>query len=246
MRSAIGRITRCTHPGILRAGAGSLLATAVLVLTGCSDDPPDNAGGNPPTSSPTSDPGTPSGAPSSQPTTGGPLPTASTPTLKPLPTPTKPWPTPKVTGEPASDAPLAQRVRFRIAKQVQVAAGKAAPTTVKCPGIDRADESGKHTLTCTVTYAGKALTGTLVIDAERYRAKFAFTSKSVAIVRPKVVDAVLRAAPGAAKVTCTMDQVTVVEHTGDGISCDVTTTANAVQPYRARVSGDGKVEVAKA
>jgi hypothetical protein len=43
-----------------------------------------------------------------------------------------------------------------------------------------------------------------------------------------------------------MDDVAVVKHFGDGIACDVTTTANAVRPYKAQVSGNGQVLVAKA
>ncbi|MDX6258958.1 MAG: hypothetical protein QOH84_646, partial [Kribbellaceae bacterium] len=158
----------------------------------------------------------------------------------------KPWPTPSVKGEPASDAPLAQRIRFAISKQAQITAGRAATTTVSCPGIDKAETAGKHTLACTVTYAGKSYTGQLTVDAKQYSASYKFTSDSVAIVRAKVVDAVLRTVPGAAKVTCTMDDVAVVKQTGDGIACDVTTTANAVQPYKAQVSGNGQVLVAKA
>ena len=65
-------------------------------------------------------------------------------------------------------------------------------------------------------------------------------------MKAKVVDAVLRTAPGASKVTCTMDDVTVVKHTSEGIACDVTTTENAVQPYNAQVSGNGQILVAKA
>ncbi|TDD18978.1 hypothetical protein E1218_25075 [Kribbella turkmenica] len=209
-----------------------LSAIAVFALSACSDDEP-RAGSNPPSPS--------ASAPSS-----APIPTASTPSLTPLPTPSKPWPTPKVTGEPENDAPLAERIEFAIAKQAQVAAGKAAATTVKCPGIDKADEPGKHELTCTVTYAGKPYSGTLTVDAKRYSASYKFTSQSVAIVKAKVVDAVLREAPGAAKVTCTMDDVAVVKHSGEPIACDVTTTENAVQPYKAQVSGNGQVLVAKA
>jgi hypothetical protein len=61
-----------------------------------------------------------------------------------------------------------------------------------------------------------------------------------------VIDAVLRSAPDAATVTCTMDDVAVVKHSGETIACDVTTTANAVQPYKAQISGNGQVLVAKA
>jgi hypothetical protein len=217
--------------------AGRVLAVGavgVLVLAGCSDDPTPGAGDTP---SP--------GAPSSGPTSA-PIPTASTPSLTPLPTPSEAWPTPKVTGTPDADAPLANRIRFAIAKQVQVAAGRAASTKVTCPGIDDADKPGAHTLTCTVNYAGKTFTGQLTVDAKQYSATYKFTSESVAIVKPKVVDAVQRAASGAAKVTCTMDDVTVVKHTAQGIACDVTTVDNAVQPYRAQISGNGQVLVAKA
>jgi hypothetical protein len=208
-------------------------AAGVLVLAGCSDDPAPEAGDTP-------SPSAPAGSSSA------PIPTASTPSLTPLPTPSKPWPTPKVTGTPDTDAPLANRIRFAIAKQVQVAAGRAASTKVTCPGIDDADQPGSHTLTCTVNYAGKTFTGQLTVDAKQYSATYKFTSESVAIVKPKVVDAVQRAASGAAKVTCTMDDVTVVKHTSGGIACDVTTTANAVQPYKAQVSGNGQILVAKA
>ena len=208
-----------------------LSAVMVFVLAACSDSKPE-AGDSPA-------PSTPAGS-------TGPIPTASTPALTPLPTPSKPWPTPKVTGEPADDAPLSSRIQFAIAKQAQIAAGKAAATTVKCPGIADADKPGKHTLTCTVTYAGKPYTGTLTVDAKQYSASYKFTSDSVAIVKAKVVDAVLRTAPGAAKVTCTMEDVAVVKHSGAPIACDVTTTGNAVEPYKAQVSGNGQVLVAKA
>jgi hypothetical protein len=216
------------------------LSVLVLsVLTACSDDQP--AAGSSPTNS-SAAPSTPSStAPSS-----APIPTASTPTLTALPTPSKPWPTPKVTGAPADDAPLADRITFAIAKQAQVAAGKAAATTVKCPGIAKVETAGNHELTCTVTYAGKSYTGTLTVDAKQYSASYRFTSQSVPIVKAKVVDAVLRTAAGAAKVTCTMDDVAVVKHSGEPIGCDVTTTANAVVPYTAQVSGNGQVLVAKA
>jgi hypothetical protein len=205
-------------------------ALAVFLLSGCSDSQPEAS--NTPA---------PSGASSS-----APIPTASTPSLTPLPTPSKPWPTPKVTGAPESDAPLADRIRFEISKRAQIAAGKAATTTVKCPGIADIESPGQHELTCTVTYAGKSYSGKLTVDAKQYSATYKFTSESVAIVKPKVIDAVLRTAPDAAKVTCTMDDVAVVKHSGAGISCDVTTTANAVQPYKAQVSGNGQVLVAKA
>jgi hypothetical protein len=206
-------------------------AAALLVFAGCSDEPPEAS------STPT---------PSAPATTGGPLPTASAPTLTPLPTPSKPWPTPTVTGAPDSDAPLAQRIRFAISERAQIAAGKAATTKVTCPGIDDAEKPGTHNLTCTVTYAGKSYSGKLTIEAKQYSATYKFTSESVAIVKGKVVDAVLRAAAGATNVTCTMDDVTVVKHTSEGIACDVTTVGNAVEPYRARVSGNGQVLVAKA
>jgi hypothetical protein len=167
--------------------------------------------------------------------------------MTPLPTPSRPWPTPKVTGAPDSDAPLAQRIRFAISKQAQIAAGKAATTTVNCPGIDDVEKAGQHELTCTVAYLGKSYSGKLTVDAKQYSATYKFTSDSVAIVKDKVVDAVQRTVPGAAKVTCTMDAVAVIKHTDPrGIACDVTTVANAVQPYRAQVSGDGRVLVAKA
>lgn len=208
-----------------------LSAVAVFGLTACTDEEP--AAGSTP-------------APSAPASSNAPIPTASTPSLTPLPTPSKPWPTPKVTGAPENDAPLAERIEFAIAKQAQIAAGKAAATTVTCPGIADAEKPGKHELTCTVTYAGKPYSGTLVVDAKTYSASYKFTSESVAIVRPKVVDAVLRSAPGAAKVTCTMDDVAVVKHSGEPIACDVTTTANAVEPYKAQVSGNGQVLVAKA
>jgi hypothetical protein len=213
-----------------------LSALAVFLVAGCSDTAPDAKSGDTPA------PSTPATGSSSS----APIPTASTPTLKPLPTPSKPWPTPSVKGEPASDAPLAQRIRFAISKQAQIAAGKAAITTVSCPGIENAEKPGTHNLTCTVTYAGKSYPGKLTIDAKQYSASYKFTSDSVAIVKPKVVDAVLRTVPGAAKVTCTMDDVAVVKHTEQGISCDVTTTANAVQPYKAQVSGNGQILVSKA
>ncbi|QNE21753.1 hypothetical protein F1D05_32325 [Kribbella qitaiheensis] len=208
-------------------------AVSASLLTGCSDSPSKDAGG----------------IPSTAPTTGSssaPIPTASTPSLTPLPTPSKPWPTPKVTGQPASDAPLAQRIRFAISKQAQIAAGKAATTTVSCPGIENAEAPGTHNLTCTVTYAGKAYPGKLTVDAKQYTATYKFTSDSVPIVRAKVVDAIQRTVTDASKVTCTMDDVAVVKHTSQGISCDVTTTGNAVQPYRAQVSGNGQVLVTKA
>jgi hypothetical protein len=213
-----------------------LSALAVFLLSACSDSKPE--AGKAPAPSTSTD--------SSAPASSAPIPTASTPSLTPLPTPSKPWPTPKVTGEPASDAPLADRIRFAIAKQAQIAAGKAATTTVKCPGIESAEAPGKHNLTCTVTYGGKSYSGTLAVDAQQYSASYKFTSDSVAIVKAKVVDAVLRTVTDAAKVTCTMDDVAVVKHSGAPIACDVTTTAKAVQPYKAQVSGNGQVLVAKA
>jgi hypothetical protein len=216
-------------------------ALVVFLVAGCSDSAPE-AGSNPPASNPTSAGSTGPTAPSSS----GPIPTASTPSLTPLPKPSKPWPTPSVKGEPASDAPLAQRIRFAIAKQTQVTAGRAATTTVNCPGLDKAETPGKHTLKCTVKYAGKPYEGTLTVDAKQYTASYKFTSEKVAIVRPKVVDAVLRTVPGAAKVTCTMEDVAIVAPAGQPIPCDVTTTANAVEPYRAQVSGNGQIQVSKA
>lgn len=224
-------------PGHTKFGVAvfGLSALVVFLVAGCSDSPPDNnAAGTPSASNPT--------APGST----APIPTASTPTLKPLPTPSKPWPTPSVKGEPASDAPLAQRIRFAISKKAQIAAGKAATTTVNCPGINDAEKPGTHNLTCTVTYAGKSYPGKLTIEAKQYSASYKFTSDSVAVVKVKVVDAVQRTVAGAAKVTCTMDDVAVVKHTSEGISCDVTTTANAVQPYKAQVSGNGQILVTKA
>jgi hypothetical protein len=217
----------------MRRTAPLLAVLGLAVATGCSDTPTDKAGGS--LSAPTG------------PSTSAPVPTTSAPTMTPLPTPSKPWPTPKVTGAPDSDAPLAQRIRFAISKQAQIAAGKAATTTVNCPGVDDVEKAGQHDLTCTVTYSGKSYSGKLTVDAKQYSATYKFTSDSVAIVKDKVVDAVQRTVPGAAKVTCTMDAVAVVEHTDpQGIACDVTTVANAVQPYRAHVSGDGRVLVAKA
>lgn len=216
-----------------------LLAGLVLAGTaGCTDDStPDAAQGTPPPASTTS----------STPNAPEPIPTASTPSLSPLPRPTKPWPTPTVTGTPDSDAPLARRIQFAVAKQAQVAAGKAARTTVSCPGINAVDQPGQHQLDCTLTYAGKSYPGRLTVDAKQYTATYKFTSDSVAIVKAKVVDAVQRTARDAAKVTCTMDAVAVVKHTDQqGIGCDVTTVANAVEPYRAQVSGDGRVLVTKA
>ena len=209
-----------------------LSALAVFLLSACSDSKPE-AGDSPAPSKPAG-------------SSSAPIPTASTPSLTPLPTPSKPWPTPKVTGAPENDAPLADRIRFAIAKEAQITAGKAATTTVKCPGIASAETPGKHELTCTVTYAGKPYEGTLTIDAKQYSASYKFTSEKVAIVRPKVVDAVQRTAADAAKVTCTMEDVAVVAPAGPPLSCDVTTTANAVQPYKAQVSGNGQVLVTKA
>lgn len=215
-------------------------ALVVFLVAGCSDTAPE-AGSSPSAATPTT---AESSGPSVPPPS--PIPTPSTPVLTPLPKPTKPWPTPSVKGEPASDAPLAQRIRFAIAKQTQVTAGRAATTTVNCPGIDKAESPGKHTLKCTVKYAGKSYEGTLTVDAKQYTASYKFTSEKVAIVRPKVVDAVLRTVPGAAKVTCTMEDVAIVAPAGQPIGCDVTTTANAVEPYRAQVSGNGQIQVSKA
>ena len=84
--------------GEMRLGLAvfGLAAVLVFVLAGCSDSKPDNKSG--------STPSAPTGS------TSAPIPPASNPTLTPLPTPSKPWPTPKVTGQPASDAPLAQRL----------------------------------------------------------------------------------------------------------------------------------------
>jgi hypothetical protein len=220
--------------GRLRFGLAvfGLSAVAVFLLAACSDSKPE-ADNSPAPSGPVG-------------STSAPVPTPSTPSLPQLPAPSKPWPTPKVTGAPEDDAPLADRIRFAIAKQAQVTAGKAATTTVKCPGIETAEKPGKHELTCTVTYAGKPYTGTLTIDAKQYSASYKFTSDEVAIVKPKVVDAVLRTVNDAAKVTCTMEDVAVVKPAGPPLSCDVTTTGNAVQPYKAQVSGNGQVLVTKA
>ncbi|HZX08924.1 hypothetical protein [Kribbella sp.] len=212
---------------------GILAVAAVLVLASCSDTKKE-AGGAPSTTPPVT------------PTVGGSIPTASTPVLTPLPTPSTPWPTPKVTGGPADDAPLAERITFAIAKKTQIAAGRAARTSVKCPGIDKVETAGQHDLDCTVTYSGKPFTGKLTVDAKQYSASYKFTSEEIAIVRPKVMDAVLRAAPGAAKVTCEMEDIGIVVHDGLPIGCDVTTTANAVQPYKATITGNGEVMVKKA
>jgi hypothetical protein len=216
-----------------RIGVGTAVCSALFLLSACSDSKPE-AGDSPAPSASSS-------APSS-----APIPTASTPSLTPLPTPSKPWPTPKVTGQPEPDAPLAERIQFAISKQAQIAAGKAATTAVSCPGISDAEKPGTHDLTCTVSYAGKSYPGKLTIEAKQYSATYKFTSDSVPIVRAKVIDAVQRTVTGAAKVTCTMDDVAVVKHTSEGISCDVTTTDNAVQPYRAQISGNGQVLVSKA
>jgi hypothetical protein len=208
--------------------AGALAVTAA----GCSDssaDDPDGAS-------------TVQGT-SSTPTTPAPPPQ----TLPALPKPSKAWPTPSVTGAPADDAPLADRIRFSIAKRVQVAAGKAGKTTVSCPGLDEVESgSGSRTITCTVTYGGQSFSGRLVVDAKRYSASYSFTSESVAVARAKVVDAVTRVAVNPAKVSCTMGDVAVVKHADpDGIACTVTDTAGAETQYTARVSGDGKVTAAK-
>jgi hypothetical protein len=203
--------------------AGLLAAAA---LTGCSDNTPEASGAET----------TPATAPT----------TSRTPAdLPPLPKPSKPWPTPKVTGAPAEDAPLADRIRFAIARQAQLAAGKTARTTVNCPGLDDVEKAGgEHRITCTVTYAGTSYTGTLTVDAKRYTASYKFTSDSVPVVRAKVVDAVRRVAAGVAKVGCAMEAVAVVKHSDpDGIGCDVTTVKNEVVKYAAVVSGDGKIYV---
>jgi hypothetical protein len=198
---------------------------AATVLAGCSDAPAASGG-------------TPSVAPSETPVV-----TPTEQALPPLPKPSKPWPTPKVTGAPAQDAPLADRIRFAIARQAQLAAGKAATTKVSCPELDSVEKAGgEHKLSCTVTYAGASYTGTLTVDAKRYTASYRFTSDSVPIVRAKVVDAVQRMAAGAAKVSCAMEEVAVVKHSDpDGIGCDVTTVQNQVAKYSVAVSGDGKV-----
>ncbi|MFD7157874.1 hypothetical protein ACFV9C_24950 [Kribbella sp. NPDC059898] len=222
----------------MKVARGLLAVLAVLALASCSDSKKD-AGGAPSTA-PSAPSATPTVAESSS------IPTASTPSLTPLPTPSKPWPTPTVTGAPADDAPLAERITFAIAKKTQLAAGKAATTTVKCPGIDKVETAGQHNLDCTVTYSGKPFTGTLTVDAKQYSASYKFTSPKIAIARAKVVDAVLRTAAGASKVTCDMDEIGIVVHDGPGIGCDVTTTANAVQPYRASITGDGDVVVKQA
>lgn len=214
-----------------------LAVVAVFVLASCSDSKP-TAGNSPSTA--------PSTGPSTGQSSGTPIPTASTPVLTPLPTPSTPWPTPKVTGAPADDAPLAERITFAIAKKTQIAAGRAATTTVKCPGIDKVETAGQHNLDCTVTYAGKPFTGKLTVDAKQYSASYKFTSEEIAIVRPKVVDAVLRVAPGASKVACAMEDIGIVVHDGLPIGCDVTTTANAVLPYKASITGNGDVVVKKA
>jgi hypothetical protein len=216
---------------MLRTAPLLLAVLGLAVAAGCSDTPPDKA----------------SGSTLPAPSTSASIPTTSSLTMTPLPTPSEPWPTPKVTGAPDPEAPLAQRIRFAISKQAQIAAGRAATTTVNCPGIDNVEKAGQHELTCTVTYSGKSYSGALTVDAKEYSATYRFTSDSVAIVKDKVVDAVQRTVPGAAKVTCTMDAVAVIKHTDpQGIACGVTTVANAVQPYHAKVSGDGRVLVAKA
>jgi hypothetical protein len=222
----------------MRAPRGLLVVLAVFLLTSCSDSKEGSG-----TSSSATPPPSSSGPAESS---GTPIPTASTPALTPLPPPGAAWPTPKVTGAPADDAPLAERITFAISKQTQIAAGRAAKTTVKCPGIDKVETAGQHSLDCTVTYGGKPFTGKLTVDAKQYSASYKFTSSKVAIVRAKVIDAVLRAAPGAAKVTCEMDEIGIVVNDGPPIGCDVTTTANAVQPYQAQVTGNGQVSVKKA
>ncbi|NUR98067.1 MAG: hypothetical protein HOV67_22785 [Kribbellaceae bacterium] len=219
----------------MKFARGLLAGLAVFALAACSDSKP--SGSTSPSSAPTV-------GESSTPTAS--IPTASTPSLTPLPPPGTPWPAPAVTGAPADDAPLAERIMFAISKQTQIAAGRAAKTTVKCPGIDKVETAGQHSLDCTVTYSGKSFTGKLTVDAKQYSASYKFTSAQVAIVRAKVVDAVLRAAAGASKVTCDMDEIGIVVHDGPPIGCDVTTTANAVQPYKASVTGNGQVQVEKA
>ncbi|MGZ0147232.1 hypothetical protein ACXJJ3_09185 [Kribbella sp. WER1] len=220
----------------MRVARGLLAGLALFALAACSDSKP--------TGSPTPSSSVPTVGESLTPTAS--IPTASTPSLTPLPTPSTPWPTPKVTGAPADDAPLAERITFAIAKKTQVAAGRAAKTTVKCPGIDKVETAGTHSLDCTVTYSGKPFTGKLTVDAKQYSASYKFTSEEIAIVRPKVMDAVLRVAPGASKVTCEMEDIGIVVHDGLPIGCDVTTTANAVQPYKASITGNGDVVVKKA
>jgi hypothetical protein len=212
-------------PRSRRYVAGVLLS--VLALSGCSDVPESQQRRvtDPPSVGP------------------GDIPTPSQTPLTTIPKPTAPWPTPRITGEPPKDAPLGRRIRFAIAKQAQVVAGRAAPTTVDCPGLD--DVEGSTRLTCTVTYAGRKYTGTLTVNPRRYSASYRFTSQSVPIVKGKVIDAVLRVAPNPHRVTCEMDDVAVVRHSV-GVACDVATTGNAVVPYRARISGDGKVHVVKA
>jgi hypothetical protein len=217
---------------VRRVLAGLLAAGALAFAAGCSDSPADD----------------PSGASTVQGTSSTPsTPTPPRETLPPLPKPSKPWPAPKVTGAPADDAPLADRIRFSIAKRVQVAAGKAGKTTVSCPGLDEVESgSGSKTITCTVTYGGQSFSGRLVVDAKRYSASYSFTSESVAVARAKVVDAVTRVAVNPARVSCTMGDVAVVKHADpSGIACTVTDTAGAESQYTARVSGDGKVTAAK-
>jgi hypothetical protein len=218
----------------MKVARGLPAVLAAITLASCSDSK-DTSGGSPST------------APTSHaPTAASPIPSASTPVLTPLPTPSTPWPTPKVTGAPADDAPLPERITFAISQQTQIAAGRAAKTTVSCPGIDKVETAGQHALDCTVTYSGKHFAGKLTVDAKQYSASYKFTSAKVAIVRAKVVDAVLRTAAGASKVTCDMEDIGVVVHDGPPIGCDVTTTANAVQPYHASVTGNGQVLVKKA
>ena len=84
------------------------------------------------------------------------------------------------------------------------------------------------------------------MTAKRYSASYSFNSDSVAVARPKVVDAVTRVAANPGEVSCPMPEVMVLKHADPaGIECTVTDTAGAGSPYRARVSGDGKVTAAK-
>jgi hypothetical protein len=211
-----------------RGAALALVAAAALIgVAGCTDDP--QAAGATPTA------------------TTSATPAATATSLPPMAKRSKPWPEPTVTGAPAKDAPLADRIRFAIAKQAQLAAGKAAPTTVSCPGLDDVGSgAGIHTLSCTVTYAGASYQGRLTVDAKRYSASYHFNSTSVPVTRAKVVDAVLRAAEDPATVTCEMAEVAVVEYADPtGVGCSVTDTTGAVHGYTARVSGDGSVTAVK-
>ncbi|HEY3004084.1 MAG TPA: hypothetical protein VGJ44_17190 [Kribbellaceae bacterium] len=208
---------------VRRAVLGLVAVAALIPVAGCTDDPPAQANGTPSASSST--------------------PAAAATTLPPMTKPATPWPTPTVTGAPADDAPLADRIRFAIAKQAQLAAGQAAPTTVSCPGLDDLGSGdGERAFTCTVTYARTSYDGKLTVDASRYTAKYHFTSDSVPVVRAKVVDAVVRAATDPAAVTCTMDDMAVVQYADPkGIACSVTTTSGAAESWTVRVSGDGRV-----